>query len=149
MTDETKPASEAEVKEAMYALWPTIGQAFTPKETVWSMLTAARALGVLMPDDAARLREDLARQCAQTIDAARAAGIERTERDALAARLKVAEEALGKLIALAESDAVQIDGEWGNCRTLEQMEAEGALPSEIIAARAALTPPPEAKDAAA
>lgn len=46
--------------------------------------------------------------------------------------------ALKSLLSLAEADAVTIDGEWGLCRTLEQLDADGDLPDEILTARVAI-----------
>lgn len=45
---------------------------------------------------------------------------------------------LRDLLVLAERDEVQIDGEWGRCRSIEQIEADGDLPEAIIQARNAL-----------
>ncbi len=45
-----------------------------------------------------------------------------------------AEEAL----RLLERWAVTIDGEWGNVRSLEEIEADGDLPQEIVNLRAAI-----------
>lgn len=46
--------------------------------------------------------------------------------------------ALTALLAMAEQCEVQIDHEWGFCRTLEQIEADGDMSPEIIAAREVL-----------
>ncbi len=48
--------------------------------------------------------------------------------------IKAAEEAL----KLLEDWAVVIDGEWGACRDLEELERDGRLPKEILYLRAAL-----------
>jgi glutaredoxin len=47
---------------------------------------------------------------------------------------KAAEDAL----KLLEEWAVQIDGEWGMCRDLEELERDGRLPEEILALRRVL-----------
>ena len=41
-------------------------------------------------------------------------------------------EASAKALALLERNAVTIDGEWGHCRSLEELEQDGALPEEIL-----------------
>lgn len=46
--------------------------------------------------------------------------------------------ALQDALFLLESYVVQIEGEWGCGRSLEKIEADGDLPEEIIAIRAAL-----------
>ena len=56
----------------------------------------------------------------------------------LLAEREALREALRNLIAWAEHAEVQIDGEWGNCRNLAEMEKDGDLSDELIAARAAL-----------
>ena len=116
----TKPPSEAEVVEAMHVRYGITGY-------MREALTAARALGVLMPDEAAGLRKerDIQAEAASICRAYEKAALR--ERDALAARLKVAEDALRDAFTMR----VTCHPEW-----------------EAIA-RAALTPPPEAKDAAA
>jgi hypothetical protein len=43
-----------------------------------------------------------------------------------------------KALALLERNAVTIDGEWGNCRSLEELERDGALPIEILNLRNAI-----------
>lgn len=63
------------------------------------------------------------------------------ERDELkAARAAVAEliDSQRELLALVEQWAVQIEGEWGMCRDLDELEKDGELRPEIIRARAAL-----------
>jgi len=47
-------------------------------------------------------------------------------------------EASGKALALLERNAVTIDGEWGDCRSLEELERDGALPEEILGLRKAI-----------
>ena len=47
-------------------------------------------------------------------------------------------QALGLSLTLMEENEVQIDGEWGLSRTLDQIDREGDLPEAIITARAAL-----------
>jgi hypothetical protein len=46
--------------------------------------------------------------------------------------------ALEDALVLLESQETQIDGEWGDCRGLEQIEKDGDLSREIIQAREAL-----------
>ena len=60
MTDETKPASEADVVDAMFgAYWSAPG--YTNIRAIFAMaLTAARSLGCLLPEEAAALRRDKA-----------------------------------------------------------------------------------------
>jgi hypothetical protein len=48
-------------------------------------------------------------------------------------------EALKSALELLEHNAVDIDGEWGSGRSLEQIELDGDLNEEIIKAREALT----------
>ena len=55
-------------------------------------------------------------------------------------------EALANLLKLAERYEVKIDGEWGCCRDIEQIEADCDLPDEIVAARAALADQPAQGD---
>lgn len=43
-----------------------------------------------------------------------------------------------KALALLERNAVTIDGEWGSCRSLEELERDGALPIEILNLRNAI-----------
>jgi hypothetical protein len=43
-----------------------------------------------------------------------------------------------KALALLERNAVTIDGEWGDCRSLEELERDNALPIEILALRRAI-----------
>jgi len=43
-----------------------------------------------------------------------------------------------KALALLERNAVTIDGEWGDCRSLEELERDGALPIEILNLRNAI-----------
>lgn len=53
------------------------------------------------------------------------------ERDAMKDALEVA-------IAQMEYDAAKIDGEWGGCRSIDELERDGELPEAIVLARAAL-----------
>jgi hypothetical protein len=46
--------------------------------------------------------------------------------------------ALTNLLHLAEQDEIQIEEEWGDGMTLEEMEAAGELAKEIVLARAVL-----------
>lgn len=61
---------------------------------------------------------------------------------AQAERIRVLEAAIGPLITWAENAEVTIEGEWGACRSLEELDSAGELAEEIYAARAALTPTP-------
>lgn len=47
-------------------------------------------------------------------------------------------EALKDALSQMEQDAEQIEGEWGVGRSLAELEADGRLPQEIKAARAAI-----------
>ena len=51
--------------------------------------------------------------------------------DALVAALEDAAEQM-------ERDAAKIDGEWGACREIEEIERDGDLPDALVKARAAL-----------
>jgi hypothetical protein len=46
--------------------------------------------------------------------------------------------ALERAVSQMSSDATCIDGEFGSCRSLEEMEADGDLPEALVLARAAL-----------
>lgn len=48
------------------------------------------------------------------------------------------EAALRALLDLAEEWEVAIDSEWGRCRSLDRIEADGDLSGEIVRAREAL-----------
>lgn len=56
------------------------------------------------------------------------------------ARATVAEliEATTPALRLLEKWAVQIDGEWGSCRELAELERDGRLDDEILTLRAAI-----------
>lgn len=56
----------------------------------------------------------------------------------LQARIEALETALTNLLHLAEQDEIQIEEEWGDGTTLEEMEAAGELAKEIVLARAVL-----------
>jgi hypothetical protein len=47
-------------------------------------------------------------------------------------------EALKEACEQMESDAIQIDGEWGNCREIKELERDGDLPNALVTARAAI-----------
>ncbi len=135
MSEEQKrPATEAEVVAAMYDLWPTIGQRFTPRETVPAMLAAARALGCLLPEDAAALRADRDKHA---MDAALSRTFEKAahaERDTLAARMKVAEDALRRW---QDTGCPDCSGDCGSANP-------PVLSCIMQETRSALTPPPSA-----
>lgn len=46
--------------------------------------------------------------------------------------------ALVALLKLTEAYEEQIDGEWGSCRAIKQIEDDGDLPDEIVQARVAI-----------
>lgn len=50
--------------------------------------------------------------------------------------------ALTNLLLYAEAACEQIESEWGSCRSLSELEADGDMPHEIIAARQAPEPKP-------
>jgi hypothetical protein len=68
----------------------------------------------------------------QSFDAPARADAMRKARDAVAELI----ESHAKCLALLEIWAVQIDGEWGSCRELRELENDGDLEPEIIEARA-------------
>lgn len=47
-------------------------------------------------------------------------------------------EALEASIEQMEYDAAKIDGEWGDCRSIDELERDGELPEALVLARAAL-----------
>ncbi len=116
MSDDTKVASAEDVEYAIRAEFAT---AKDPIQGSRDALAAARSLGCLLPEDAAALERkyDAARdlyivECRrrlaiederdQAIEAAHAATLTRNqERDALAARVRVLEEALRKVAGIA------------------------------------------------
>ena len=100
MTDETKPASDADVVEAMCSAVFFKPIVAAGRLTMIDALTAARSLGVLMPEEAAGLRGDCAFLDQQWIGAEHRALSMMAQRDALAARLARAEEALREAIAI-------------------------------------------------
>ena len=131
MTDETKPASVADVVEAMCSAVFFKPIVAAGRLTMIDALTAARSLGVLMPEEAAGLRKDRD----DAIEVAHAATLTRNAgRAHIAARLKVAEEALGKVAGIANE-----------CTWAPKTRLLANDLADIV--RAALTPPPAAKDA--
>ena len=61
--------------------------------------------------------------------------------DALRAENERLKEALRGAVGQMEMDAVQIEGEWGDCRSLQKMEEDNDLPDALVEARAALGAP--------
>ncbi len=55
------------------------------------------------------------------------------------ARVRELEEALQASLTQMEEDIITIDGEWGSCRSLEELESDGELWSEIVQARKMLS----------
>ncbi len=55
------------------------------------------------------------------------------------ARVRELEEALQAALTQMEEDIITIDGEWGSCRSLEELESDGELWSEIVQARKMLS----------
>ena len=126
MTDETKPASEAEVVEAMHVRYGITGY-------MREALTAARALGALMPDEAAALRAERDKAWKTERAATNAADEYEAQRDALAARLRMVEEALREAIAIiamveAHTPAKYLPGAYPMCG-LEKLRADLTPPS--------------------
>ena len=132
------PASEALVLQHMMDAYEAApNEALAEAE---AMLTAARALGVLMPEEAAGLREERDKAWKTERAATNAADEYEAERDALADRLARAEEALREAIAIIAMVEAHTPAKY----------LPGAYPMYgLEKLRADLTPPPEAKDAEA
>jgi hypothetical protein len=58
------------------------------------------------------------------------------ERDILAAKLAVAATIISGMLGYMESTEVTLDNEWGDCRDLARLEADGALNPLVPEARA-------------
>jgi hypothetical protein len=122
-TEKATPASDAEVIEAMIREFygASLGERLT------RALAAAQALGVLMPDEAAGLRDEIseARSDKEYFQGLYRSGLD--ERDALAARVRVLEEGLRKI---ADSDWGMSSGPDGRSRGTYGHIAHAALSTE-------------------